>query len=212
MDKDENFIYHTTEPLNTEPPLDKLRSSFVTPLNLFYVRSHGAVPDIDVNTFRLQVNGMVRHQLELSLNMLRNDFPKYSVMATLQCAGNRRDQLIAVAPVYGEVPWQSGAIGNAQWSGARLKDVLSAAGVTEDALYAEFMGSEDVIRHDENVGFGASIPIEKATSDEVLLAYEMNGQPLEPNHGFPLRTIVPGYIGARSVKWLKRITLQSKPS
>jgi sulfite oxidase len=141
-----------------------------------------------------------------------NDFPKHSVMATLQCAGNRRDQLIAVAPVHGEVPWQSGAIGNAQWAGARLKDVLAAAGIKEGALYAEFMGVEEVIRHNENVGFGASIPIEKAMSNEVLLAYEMNGKPLEPNHGFPLRTIVPGYIGARSVKWLTRVTIQEKPS
>jgi sulfite oxidase len=212
MDKDPNFIVHTTTPVNAEPPLDKLRENYVTPQNLFYIRNHGEVPQIDAKEYRLKVNGMVEQELELSLAELLRDFPKHSVMATLQCAGNRRDQLIAVAPVPGEVPWQSGAIGNAEWAGVPLKDVLKAAGVKDNALFAEFMGAEDVFRHGENVGFGASIPIDKALSNDVLLAYEMNGKPLEPTHGFPLRAVVPGYIGARSVKWLTRITLQDKPS
>ncbi|HKR03922.1 MAG TPA: molybdopterin-dependent oxidoreductase [Bacteroidia bacterium] len=210
--KDPNLIVHTTTPVNAEPPIDKLRENFITPQELFYIRNHGEVPDIDINTFRLKVNGLVENELELSLEKLKNDFPKHSVMATLQCAGNRRDQLIAVAPVPGEVPWQSGAIGNAKWSGVPLKDVLAAAGVKPGALYVEFMGAEDVFRHGENVGFGASIPIDKALTNDVLLAYEMNDLPLEPTHGFPLRAVVPGYIGARSVKWLTRITLQEKPS
>jgi len=210
--KDPDLIVHTTAPVNAEPPIEKLRENFVTPQELFYIRNHGEIPDINKETFRLVVNGMVEKELELSLDKIMNEFPKHSVMATLQCAGNRRDQLIAVAPVPGEVPWQSGAIGNARWAGAPLKDVLLAAGVKQEALYVEFMGAEEVIRHGENVGFGASIPIDKALSNDVLLAYEMNDLPLEPTHGFPLRVVVPGYIGARSVKWLTRITLRDKPS
>jgi sulfite oxidase len=212
MKKDPNLIVHTTAPINAEPPLAKLREYFITPLNLFYLRNHGDFPEIDSKKYHLVVNGMVEQELELSLDTLMNDFQKYTVMATLQCAGNRRDQLIAEAPIPGEVPWQSGAIGNAEWSGVRLKNVLNKAGIKSEACYVEFMGAEEVIRHGENVGFGASISIDKAMNDEVLLAYEMNGKTLEAGHGFPLRAVVPGYIGARSVKWLTRITLQDKPS
>src|SRR6185295_18384717 len=175
--KDPDLIIHTTAPVNAERPIEKLRENFVTPQELFYIRNHGEIPDINKETFRLVVNGMVEKELELSLDKIMNDFPKHSVMATLQCAGNRRDQLIAVAPVPGEVPWQSGAIGNAEWGGVPLREVLNTAGVKDGALYAEFMGAEEVIRHDKNVGFGASISIEKAMSKDVLLAYEMNGKP-----------------------------------
>ncbi|MEP7128996.1 MAG: molybdopterin-dependent oxidoreductase [Chitinophagales bacterium] len=212
IDKHPDFLVHTTAPVNAEPPAATLREHYITPSQLFYIRNHGEIPEIDPYTFRLQVNGMVERELVLSLEMLRNDFFKHTVMATLQCAGNRRDQLIEVAPIPGEVPWQSGAIGNEVWSGARLSEVLKAAGIKDGAAYVEFMGADDVYRKDENVGFGGSIPIEKAISADVLLAYEMNGKPLDPTHGFPLRTIVPGYIGARSVKWLSRITLQEQPS
>ena len=212
MNKDQDFIFHTTHPDNAEPLLEKLQENFITPFEKFYVRNHGEVPDIDPEKFCLTVNGMVERELSLSFDNLLNNFPKHTVMATLECAGNRRTELIEVAPVHGEVPWREGVIGNASWSGARLKDVLNEAGIKPGALYVEFMGSEDVFRYGENVGFGASIPIGKATTDDVLLAYGMNGEPLEATHGFPLRAIVPGYIGARSVKWLARITLQETPS
>jgi sulfite oxidase len=212
MHKDPNLIYYTNSPVNAETPLDLLQANFITPEDVFYMRNHGPVPEIDVNDFRLKVNGMVENELSLSLETLQKKFTKYTVMATLQCAGNRRDQLIEVAPVPGEVPWQSGAIGNATWSGVRLKEILKMAGVKDSASYAAFMGAEEVIRKNKNVGFGASIPIDKAMSNEVLLAYEMNEKPLEPLHGAPLRVVVPGYIGARSVKWLTEITLQETPS
>lgn len=211
-DKHASLLIHTTSPLNAEPPLDALREHFITPPDLLYVRNHGEIPEIDANTYRLRITGMVDHELEFSLDTLQKKFPKRSVMATLQCAGNRRDQLIEVAPVPGEVPWQSGAIGNEVWSGVPLCEILKAAGVKPEALFVEFMGGDDVFRNGENVGFGASIPIYKAWSSEVLLAYEMNGKPLQPTHGFPLRAVVPGYIGARSVKWLRQINLQKTPS
>ncbi len=209
MTKHEKFIVHTTSPYNAEPPLELLRENFITPRELFYVRNHGSVPEIDAQKFRLAVNGMVERELELSLDTLLNDFPKRTVMATLQCAGNRRDQLIAIQEIPGEVPWEAGAIGNAFWSGVPLKEILNAAGIKIGAQYVAFLGAEEVIRHDENVGFGGSIALDKALSNEVLLAYEMNGKPLEPIHGFPLRVIAPGYIGARSVKWLTQISVQA---
>jgi len=212
MPKDPTLIFYTNEPANAETPLDALRENFITPVDLFYMRNHGPVPEMDIKNYRLEVKGMVENELRLSLDELMNDFPKQTVMATLQCAGNRRDQLIEIAPVPGEVPWQSGAIGNATWSGARLKDILKKAGIKKGAEYAAFMGADDVIRNGKNVGFGASIEIDKALCDEVLLAYEMNGKPLEPIHGAPFRVVVPGYIGARSVKWLTEITLQKTPS
>jgi sulfite oxidase len=212
MKKDPKLIIHTTDPVNAEPPLDKLLKDFITPQPLFYVRNHGPIPDIDEEKFRLTVTGLVLHELELTMHDIKNNFSKHTVMATLQCAGNRRNQMIDHAPVPNEVPWQEGAIGNATWSGAPLREILEKAGIKNETRYIAFMGADDVYRHGENVGFGASIPIEKAMTDDVLLAYEMNNNPLEPTHGFPLRVVVPGYIGARSVKWLTQITLQKEPS
>ena len=212
MGKHHDLIVHTTDPLNAEPPLQILGEHFITPQELFYIRTHGNVPDIDSDSYRLSVIGLVNHELQLSYDALKNNFAKETVMATVQCAGNRRTELLSVAPIPGEVPWLEGAVGNATWSGVRLKEILLQAGVKAETKFVEFMGTDDVFRNNENVGFGASIPIDKAMSDEVLLAYEMNGQPLDPIHGFPIRTIVPGYIGARSVKWLSRITLQAEPS
>jgi sulfite oxidase len=210
--KDPSLIVHSTTPYNAEPPLELLRANFVTPRELFYVRNHGNIPEIDPAAYRLIVDGWVERPLELELDRLLNDFPKRTVMATLQCAGNRRSGLMAIAPIPGEVPWEAGAIGNAFWSGIPLKEILSAAGVKLGAQYVALLGADEVLRNDADVGFGASIPLDKAQSGEVLLAYEMNGQPLAPVHGYPLRVLAPGYIGARSVKWLARITVQPMPS
>ncbi len=144
--------------------------------------------------------------------LIREHFPKSTVTATLQCAGNRRQGLMEVAPIPGEVPWSAGAIGTAEWRGAPLREVLRAAGVDPRALHAAFTGLDEVDVGGQAFGFGGSLPIEKATSPEVVLAYEMNGEPLAPEHGAPLRVVAPGYIGARSVKWLACIVLQTEPS
>lgn len=212
MEKHVNLLTRSTAPYNAEPPLNSLRENFITPRELFYVRNHGAIPEVDAKTFQLVVKGMVKRELALSLDTLLNDFPKRTVMATLQCAGNRRSELIAVAPTPGETPWEAGAIGNAFWTGVPLKEILNAAGIKLGAQYVAFLGADEVIRHDENVGFGGSVSIDKAMSSEGLLAYEMNGQALEPVHGFPLRVLMPGYIGARSVKWLTQVIVQPMPS
>ncbi len=198
--------------MNAEPTLDLLRERFITPEPHFYIRNHGPTPTIDPAAYRFSVNGLVQTPLHLSLEALRHSFPQRTVMATLQCAGNRRNEMMEVAPIPTEIAWEAGAIGNATWTGVPLSAILEAAGVEDTARHVAFMGMEEVLREGKSVGYGSSIPIEKGWNSEVLLAYEMNGEPLTPVHGFPLRLIVPGYIGARSVKWLTTITLQEEPS
>ena len=198
------------QPFNAETPLGLLRRDYVTPRELFYVRNHGSLPAVDPATYRLTVAGLVDRPLELSLEQLENEFSRVEMVATLYCAGNRRRELAEVRAMPGKVPWDAGAAGNARWAGAPLQEVLRSAGVREEARHAAFTGLDE----DEESGthFGGSVPVQKATSDEVLLAYEMNGEPLTPEHGFPLRVVVGGYIGARNVKWLDGISLQKTPS
>jgi len=210
--KHPEMIFRSEQPLNAEPPMELLRQSFTTPAELFFVRNHGSIPEIDADRYRLSIGGMVQRELRLSLDEIREHFPKSTVTATLQCAGNRRQDLMDVAPIPGEVPWSAGAIGTAEWRGTPLREVLQAAGVDPGALHAAFAGLDEVEMENQTFGFGGSIPIEKATSPEVVLAYEMNGEPLTPEHGAPLRVVAPGYIGARSVKWLASIVLQAEPS
>jgi sulfite oxidase len=198
-------------PLNAEPAPDALRESFRTPNELFFIRNHGDVPAVDPGAYRLTVDGLVESPLSLSLADLRR-FPRITVGATLQCAGNRRRELIEVAPIPGELPWDSEAISNAAWSGVPLREVLAAAGPRAGARHAAFLGLDETERHGHRFQFGGSVPLEKAMHPEVLLADTMNGAPLPPVHGAPLRVVVPGYIGARSVKWISRITLREAPS
>jgi sulfite oxidase len=209
--KHPRFVIKEQQPLNAGPPLHMLPETFVTPQELFYVRNHGTVPSVHPAHYRLGVGGLVMRQLSLSLPTL-HALPRREVCAALQCAGNRRSELAAVEPIPGELPWGAEAVGNAVWAGAALRDVLEAAGVLPGARHVAFSGLDEVERQGRRFGFGGSIPIEKALSDEALLAYEMNGAALEPLHGYPLRVLVPGYIGARSVKWLAEITVQDEPS
>jgi sulfite oxidase len=199
-------------PLNVGAPLELIRQAFVTPQDCFFVRNHGAVPQVNLHLYRLAVTGRVQAPLALPIGELRAHFPPSTIMATLQCAGHRRDELAAVQPIPGEIPWGAETIGNAVWRGVALREVLRAAGVGESVQHVAFLGLDALHKGGERFAFGGSIPIEKAMSAEVLLAYEMNGQPLSPRHGFPLRVVVPGYIGARSVKWLASIVLQEEPS
>jgi sulfite oxidase len=209
--KDPKLIVRQERPFNGGPPPDELRRDFVTPNDLFFVRNHGDVPAVDPATFRLEVKGAVSRPLALSLDGLER-FPRREVTATIQCAGNRRQELVERKPIPHELPWGSEAVSNAVWSGVALADVLAEAGLGDGARHAAFCGLDDTERHGKRFHFGGSIPIEKALSPEVLLATRMNGAPLPPIHGFPLRVVVPGWIGARSVKWLHKIRLQAEPS
>lgn len=210
------MLVHGLDPHNSETRLDKLIESWITPNELFYVRSHAPVPQVDVDQFRLTVEGLVKKPLQFSLGELQAGFAQRSVVATLTCAGNRRSEHQAVKEV-GGVQWQAGAIGNAKWSGVALADLLKKAGLQGGAKHVWFEGIDKVPHSGAVIPFGASIPLEKALSESgtmpgALVATGMNGQPLPPDHGFPLRTVVPGYIGARSVKWLGKIVVSDRPS
>jgi len=207
-----DMLVHEAEPFNAEPRPGTLASSPVTPLDAFYVRGHGAVPELDAATWRLRVGGLTSRPLVLSLTELRDGrFAECEEVATLQCAGNRRADLIAVREIPGEAPWGPGATGTTRWRGVRLADVLAAAGVKPAARHVAFVGADRSQEAAPPQQFGASVPLAKAQAPEVLLAYEMDGQALRPVHGAPVRALVPGYIGARSVKWLERIELRSEP-
>ncbi len=207
-----DLVVHADDPFNAEPPRDALAEEEITSLDAFYVRNHGPVPELEPSTWRLRVDGLVERELELSLAELRSRFAPHEVAATLQCAGNRRAGFLTARDIPGEAPWGPGATGTAVWSGVRLTDVLTAAGIQANAEHVAFLGADVSEEPDPPQAFGASLSRHKATADEVLLAWGMNGEPLPRVHGAPLRLIVPGYVAARSVKWLERITAQAEPS
>jgi sulfite oxidase len=184
----------------------------ITPTQGFFTRSHAPIPRLDPHTWRLQVDGLVGRAASFSLVELRRTFPQRHVTATLVCAGLRRNEFLGMGPLPGELPWGPEPASTGRWTGVSLGDVLRLVGITEKARHVELVGLDQVERHGRLFGFGGSIDLSKALGNEVLLASELNGSPLPPEHGFPLRAVVPGWIGARSVKWLGRITLLDKPS
>ncbi|RYB01356.1 sulfite oxidase [Lichenibacterium ramalinae] len=213
LSPDHALIAHSTQPLNAEPPLHRLRANFRTQVADFYIRSHGDMPHLDPATHRVRVAGRVARPLDLSLGDLQAGSAPKNVMAVLQCAGNRRADLQVVGCTSGD-HWAPGAIGHAEWTGAALADVLHAAGVSEtDGLHVAFEGA-DVAENEgaEDAPYGVSIPLAKAMSGDVLLAWAMNGEPLAREHGAPLRVVVPGFAGVRSTKWIRDIRVQDRPS
>lgn len=205
---------NSLKPFNAEPPPEILSDSYITPSAIFFKRNHLPVPRVDPATYRLQVEGLPGGVLSLSLEELKTRFPKHTVTATLQCAGNRRSEMNKVKQVKG-LNWGIAAISNATWSGAKLKDVLQAAGygpeVANWAYHVQFEGLDSDVT---GTTYGASIPLNKAMSEEgdVLLAYEMNGEDLPADHGYPVRVVVPGTVGARNVKWLGKIVISADES
>lgn len=208
--KRDDLVVHQTDPFNAETGVKSLIHP-VTDTDAFYVRGHGPVPEIAPHEWRLRVHGLVERELSLSLGTLREAFRERTVTATLQCAGNRRAGLIAIREIPREAPWGPGATGTATWTGVALADVLGLAGPLPGASEVGFEGADSCPETRPVERFGGSIPLDKARRSEVLLAWSMNGEPLAPVHGAPLRVVVPGYIGARSVKWLERIELRRDP-
>lgn len=202
---------NTKKPFNAEPPMQLLTDSLITPNDIFFVRNHLPVPDIDEKSYELEITGGGINTMKLSLEDLKTKFPKHTVIATMQCAGNRRSEMNRIKLVKG-LNWGAAAISTAEWSGARLKDVLRFAGINETRVeHIQFEGAD----HDTTGStYGASIPVSTALSDDrdVIVAYEMNGVPIPRDHGFPVRLVAPGVVGARNVKWLKRIVPSLKES
>jgi sulfite oxidase len=203
---------------NAETPAPILTDKFITPNEIFFVRNHLPVPRIDPKKYSLLITGVGVRDIQLTLEDLKTKFPHYSVTTTMQCAGNRRSEMNAVKPVKG-IDWASGAIGTAVWTGIRLRDVLQYAGLDVDncindpkTKFIQFDGFDEDKMSDMH--YGASIPIEKAVdlSGDVILAFEMNGKEIPRDHGYPIRAIVPGYVGARNVKWLKKICVSNEES
>ncbi len=205
------LLVQSTEPFNAEPAPGDLIASFVTPTRSFYVRSHGPVPELGPD-HAVQVGGLVSEAGAWAREALEARFPAHSVLSVMQCAGNRRADLQQVRATSGD-PWGVGAIGNAEWTGIRLADLLDASGVDRQrARHVRFLSADEVTVEGETDRYGVSIPIEKALHPDTLVAWAMNGEPLSPEHGFPLRLVVPGYAGVRSPKWLTHIEASEEPA
>jgi DMSO/TMAO reductase YedYZ molybdopterin-dependent catalytic subunit len=184
-------------------PLEALRYP-VTPVGLHYLLIHYDVPVVEPETWRLTVRG--ERELVLGLEELRAR-PAAEVTVTMECAGNGRAKLDP-RPV--SQPWLLEAVGTARWRGTPLRPLLEEAGIG-GAVEVLCTGLDRGIEAEEEQAFQRSLPLEEALRDEVLLAYEMNGAPLPPQHGFPLRLVVPGWYGMTNVKWLERIELVETP-
>ena len=182
-------------------PLEALRYD-VTPVGLHYTLSHFDIPQLDASSYRLAVQDR-----SFSLAELRA-FPKKTVRVTLECAGNGR---AGFSPRYPSMPWMHGGVGTAEWTGVCLRDVLGTILIAREIRELAFLGADHGFDSGVEHHFGRSLPLEEALKPEVLLAWEMNGQPLAPQHGAPLRLVVPGWFGMASVKWLARIALLDRP-
>jgi sulfite oxidase len=208
----DRLIVRLADPYNAGTPLDVLGRSYLTPTGAFYVRNHGPIPQIDAVRHRLTVDGLVARPRVFSLDELLGSLPRRDLVATLHCAGNRRAELSRIRPTPSPLQWGPDAVGNAHWSGVALADLLALVGPAAEAGYVCFEGADEAATARGRTAFGASIELDCALNGEALLADRMNGESLTPEHGAPLRLVVPGHIGARSVKWLARVSLSRGPS
>ena len=187
-------------------PLESLQWD-ITPPGLHYLLIHYDIPAIDPGTFELVIDGLVDKSLSLDLDALRSR-PQISAVVTLECAGNGRAHLLP-RPV--SQPWLTEAVGTARWTGTPLSSLLREAGVADGAVDVIFTGADHGIERGHEQDYQRALPVAEAIGDGVMLAYEMNGAPLPPQHGAPLRLIVPGWYGMAHVKWLRRITVVAEP-
>lgn len=203
-------------PFNSEPPLTRLmHHGFITPVPLHYVRNHGAVPKATWDDWTVEVTGLVKRPAKFSMDQLVNEFGSREFPATLVCAGNRRKEQNLVKQTIG-FNWGAAGVSTTVWRGVPLRDVLKRCGICSrknGALNVCFEGAED-LPGGGGSKYGTSIRKEVAMdpSRDIILAYIQNGERLTPDHGFPVRMIIPGFIGGRMVKWLKRIVVTTQES
>lgn len=222
--RSESLIVHSDQPMNAEVPAELLTKSYVTPVELFYIRHHHPVPllmteeiknfqvEIDLSPFADSLKNKSSPITKVSLDEIKK-LPKVEVTTTLQCSGNRRGDMNGVKRTSGTA-WSQGAISTATWGGARLVDVLKLAGLDDPFALTEKDGLQKYVRFESIDGMKASIHMEKATNPygDVIIAYEMNGKDIPREHGFPLRAIVPGYSAVRNVKWVNKIEVSPQES
>ncbi|GMH22423.1 hypothetical protein Nepgr_024266 [Nepenthes gracilis] len=203
-------------PFNSEPPLTRLmHHGFITPVPLHYVRNHGPVPKARWEDWTVEVAGLVKRPRRFTMDQLVNEFPSREFPVTLVCAGNRRKEQNMVKQTIG-FNWGAAGTSTSVWRGVSLRDVLKRCGIMSEkrgALNICFEGAEN-LPGGGGSKYGTSLTKQIAMdpSRDIILAYMQNGEPLAPDHGFPIRVIIPGFIGGRMVKWLKRIIVTTKES
>lgn len=191
---------------NHSLPLEALEYP-ITPIGLHYLLIHFDIPRVDPSEWRLKIGGHVRTPMTLTLDDLKRR-PAVTRAVTLECAGNGRANL---SPRPLSQPWLFEAVGNAEWTGTPLRPLLEAAGPLDGALEVVFTGLDRGVQGGVEQQYERSLSMAEANRDEVFLAYAINGQPLPPQHGFPLRLVVPGWYGMTHVKWLRSITVVTQP-
>lgn len=179
----------------------------VTPTGMHYLLNHFDIPAVDSSNWSLKVGGHVKNPISIDLDNLESR-PSVTMPVTMECAGNGR-AFMKPRPI--NQPWIHGAVSTAKWTGTPLRGVLEEAGIKDGAVEVLFTGSDFGVQSDEEQFYQRSLRLTDAMKDEVLLVYEMNGAPLEPQHGFPLRLVVPGWYGMTNVKWLDRIEVITEP-
>lgn len=187
-------------------PLEAMRWD-ITPVGLHYLLTHYDIPAVDPMSWRLEVDGLVERQRSLTLDDLRAR-PAVEIAATMECAGNGRAH---VEPHVVSQPWLLEAVATARWRGTPVAGLLEGAGVHGEAVEVVFTGLDRGVEGEEEQEYARSLPLTEVLAGDAILAYEVNGVPLPPQHGFPLRLLVPGWYGMTSVKWLSRITLLDAP-
>jgi sulfite oxidase len=211
MDGKAPLILQGERPLNAETP-EHLLDEPVTSYPNFFIRNNGGVPEAqatDPRGWRIRVDGEVNTPLELNPAELESRFPVVTRQLQLECGGNGRSFF---APQTRGNQWGNGAIGNAEWSGVRLRDVLQAAGLKDTARFTGHFGADPHLSGDPNrAAISRGMRIEKALDEDTLIAFRMNGQPIPLLHGAPVRLVVPGWPGSLSQKWFTRITLLAQP-
>ncbi|KAL7276256.1 hypothetical protein RUND412_000763 [Rhizina undulata] len=204
--------YNLEKPLNREPTPRELVKTFITEASLAYDRNHSPFPYIDAKTHKVYVDGAVKNPLSLTIDSLRNDFAQHEVIATLQCAGNRRHTMRTKFKEVDGINWKDGAVCNCIWRGPLLADILKKARPTLAEAHVEFSCFQLRCQDDEYYAGSVSLSRCLDLDKQAILALDMNGAPLTVNHGFPVRIVMPGIAGARWTKWLDKITIQDHES
>ena len=204
--RDTNLEFHSVSPCNAETPKDSIMDNWITPNELWYVRNHHPVPNVDIKNYKVNIINQ-DSKLSLSLNDLKK-LKQKKVTTTIQCGCNRRGGLNVINKTSG-TSWSYGAISTAEWEGIALRDLLLLSKVTDDDV---IKGKVKHIQFEGEEGVKSSIPVEKAMSiyGDVILAYKMNGEYIPRDHGYPLRLIVPGHVGIRNIKWVKDIKISAE--